>query len=217
VALIVMDVETRSTGIPSKRSWMSSDGRDRDPDFADLTARDRRVGVIAHLGREVEGHRKPGLPLVAEGNGSACSSPSPSRSPRTAAWSRTVPRYIVGMNARVNRRPSGNAEVLAEHRGREVVGPLHAFERRTPRRHEPSFSSGGVIRSSMLHFRRSSRLHHSGICRASSADSCRAYLKDSSAAVSARACPRLDGSGRTRPRRRGHPFARSQLMVRGLP
>ena len=36
---------------------------DRHPDTADLALRLRRVGVVAHLGRQVEGDRQPGLPL----------------------------------------------------------------------------------------------------------------------------------------------------------
>ena len=37
--------------------------RDRHADLADLAARERCVGVVAGLGREVEGHRQPGLTL----------------------------------------------------------------------------------------------------------------------------------------------------------
>ncbi len=40
--------------------------RDRDPDPADLALGGRRVGVVAHLGRQVEGHRQAGLALVQE-------------------------------------------------------------------------------------------------------------------------------------------------------
>src|SRR6185503_2203506 len=42
------------------------EGGDRDPDLADLPARDRRVGVVAHLGREVEGDRQSRLALVEQ-------------------------------------------------------------------------------------------------------------------------------------------------------
>jgi hypothetical protein len=37
---------------------------DRDPDLADLAVRDRVVGVVAHLGRQVKGHRQPGTACV---------------------------------------------------------------------------------------------------------------------------------------------------------
>ena len=38
--------------------------RDRDADLADLAAGERVVGVVPGLGRQVEGDRQPGLPLV---------------------------------------------------------------------------------------------------------------------------------------------------------
>ena len=45
---------------------MSARLRDRDADPADLALRLGRVGVVAHLGRQVEGDRQPGLALVEE-------------------------------------------------------------------------------------------------------------------------------------------------------
>ncbi len=40
--------------------------RDGDPDLADLAVGGRRVGIVAHLRGQVEGHREPRLPLVEE-------------------------------------------------------------------------------------------------------------------------------------------------------
>ena len=55
-ALIVIDVESLSRGRPPKRVRMSSIESIATPDLADLTVGDRLVGVVAHLGRQVEGH-----------------------------------------------------------------------------------------------------------------------------------------------------------------
>ena len=57
-ALIVIEVETLSSGMPSNSSAHVVDRVDRDADLADLAVRDRRVGVVAHLGRQVEGDRQ---------------------------------------------------------------------------------------------------------------------------------------------------------------
>ena len=57
---MVIDVETWSSGMPSKRTPHVVDRVDRDADLADLAVRDRVVGVVAHLGRQVEGDRQPG-------------------------------------------------------------------------------------------------------------------------------------------------------------
>ena len=64
--------------------------RDRDADLADLAARQLVVGVVAGLGRQVEGDREPGLAL---GEVAAVQLVGPSRAssgPRTCASSRAV-------------------------------------------------------------------------------------------------------------------------------
>ena len=55
VALIVIDVETRSSGMPSKSVGHVLDRVDRDADAADFAGRERMVGVVAHLRRQIEG------------------------------------------------------------------------------------------------------------------------------------------------------------------
>ena len=61
VALIVIDVETRSSGMPSSSACMSSTVSIATPDPADLARGARRIGVDAHLRRQVERDREPGL------------------------------------------------------------------------------------------------------------------------------------------------------------
>ena len=56
VALIVIDVDTRSSGIPSKSSVHVLDRVDRDADAADFARGHRMVGVVAHLRRQIERH-----------------------------------------------------------------------------------------------------------------------------------------------------------------
>ena len=54
VALIVIDVDTRSSGIPSNSSRHVLDRVDRHADPPDLAGRERVVGVVAHLRRQIE-------------------------------------------------------------------------------------------------------------------------------------------------------------------
>jgi len=65
-ALIVIDVDTSSSGIPSKTVSKSSKGVDSDARTPHLALGHRRVGVVPHLGREVERHREPGGALIDE-------------------------------------------------------------------------------------------------------------------------------------------------------
>ena len=50
-----------------------ADVRDGNADLADLAAGQHMVGIIAGLGRQVEGHRKAGLALGQIGAVTACS------------------------------------------------------------------------------------------------------------------------------------------------
>ena len=54
VALIVIDVETRSSGMPSNSVRHVLDRVDRDADAADFAGGERVIGVVAHLRRQVE-------------------------------------------------------------------------------------------------------------------------------------------------------------------
>ena len=66
------------------------------PDLADLAGRDRRVGVVAHLGGQVEGDRKARGPVRRSAGGSGRWTPWRCRSPRTGAWSTAWSVYIDG-------------------------------------------------------------------------------------------------------------------------
>ena len=60
---MVIEVFISASGMPSKRARRSPRWRDRDADLADLAAGELVVGVVAGLGRQVEGDREAGLAL----------------------------------------------------------------------------------------------------------------------------------------------------------
>ena len=62
-ALIVIEVETRSSGNAVEDGLHVGERVDRDADLADLAGRALVVGVEPHLGRQVEGGREAGLAL----------------------------------------------------------------------------------------------------------------------------------------------------------
>ena len=66
MALMVIEVLTSSSGMPANRVSMSASERDRDADPAHLALGLGGVGVVAHLGRQVEGDRQAGLALLEE-------------------------------------------------------------------------------------------------------------------------------------------------------
>ncbi len=66
VALIVNDVDTRSSGMPSKTRSMSASVSIATPTLPDLAGRERVIRVQAHLRRQVERDREPGLALLEE-------------------------------------------------------------------------------------------------------------------------------------------------------
>ncbi len=73
---------------------------DRDPDPADLALGFARVGVVAHLGRQIERHRQPGLALLEE-----------------------VPEAAVGLLGRGEPRVLAHRpEPAAVHRGLDAAG-----------------------------------------------------------------------------------------------
>ena len=101
-ALIVIDVETSSSGSPSKSRRMSSIESIATPDLADLAVRDLGVGVVAHLGRQVERDRRARRCRWRRAACSARWTPWRCRSRRTAASSTGRPVYIDGYTPRVN-------------------------------------------------------------------------------------------------------------------
>ena len=58
---IVIDTLMRSSGMPSNRIFMSSTESIATPAFADIADHARMIGVIAAMGRQIEGDRQPGL------------------------------------------------------------------------------------------------------------------------------------------------------------
>ena len=66
MALIVIDVDTRSSGMPSSSRRHVVDGVDRDAGLAHLALGARVIGVQAHLGRQIERHAEPRLPLLEQ-------------------------------------------------------------------------------------------------------------------------------------------------------
>ena len=101
VALIVIDVDTRVERDAVEQHVHVLDRVDRDADAADFAERARRIGVDAHLRRQVERDaRAPSAPRRADG-GSARSSRR--AVPKPAYWRivHSRPRYIVGCTPRV--------------------------------------------------------------------------------------------------------------------
>ena len=93
------------------------------PTRPDLAQRARRIGVDAHLRRQVERDRQPGLPGVEQLAGSARSSPRAVPKPAYCRMVHSRPRYIVGWTPRVN----GNCPGSPRSRrvvDRRVVGPV---------------------------------------------------------------------------------------------
>ena len=66
VALIVIDVETLSSGMSVEQRVHVLDAVDRDADTADLALRARRIRVDPHLRREIERDAQPGLAGVEQ-------------------------------------------------------------------------------------------------------------------------------------------------------
>ena len=85
---MVMDVETRSRGIPSNSSCASRYARDGDADPAGLASRHVSIGVVSHLGRQVEGDAQSVLAVVQEIAKAPVRLRRPIRSRRTGASSR---------------------------------------------------------------------------------------------------------------------------------
>ena len=60
---MVIEVFISASGMPSNRLAHVAEMGDRHADLADLAAGQRVIGIVAGLGRQVEGDRKPGLAL----------------------------------------------------------------------------------------------------------------------------------------------------------
>ena len=66
VELIVIDVDTRSSGIAVEERRHVFDRVDRDADAADLARGERMIRVVPHLGRQIEGDAEAGHALREE-------------------------------------------------------------------------------------------------------------------------------------------------------
>ena len=99
-ALIVMLMLTLSSGMPSSSVSMSASDEIATPDLADFAQRQRIVGVVADLGRQVECDAQPGLPLrqqvavalVALGRGAETRHTGASSRSGRGTWSAGRPR-----------------------------------------------------------------------------------------------------------------------------
>ena len=113
VALMVIDVETRSSGIPSRSRACPRRCRSPRPRGRPRpAARGESESIPICVGRS-KATDKPGLSRGQQVAGSAHWSPPPCRSRRIAAWSRGGPRYIVGWMPRVNGKRPGSASAVA--------------------------------------------------------------------------------------------------------
>ena len=61
---IVIDTLIRSSGIPSNSCSHVVDRVDRHPGHADVAGHPRMIGVVAAVGRQVEGDREPFCPAA---------------------------------------------------------------------------------------------------------------------------------------------------------
>ena len=101
VALIVIDVDTLSSGISSSSVCMSSTVSIATPTRPDFAQRARRIRIDAHLRRQIERDAQPRLP----GGEQQPEPPFVSAAVPNPAYCRMVhrrPRYMVGCTPRVN-------------------------------------------------------------------------------------------------------------------
>ena len=113
VELMVIDVDTRSSGIPSNSSAMSSMESMATPTRPTSPAASTVIGVVAHLGGQIERHAESRDPVLEQ-------LPDTARFdsvavPKPAYW-RIVhrrPRYIVGWMPRVKGRLARPAQIAS--------------------------------------------------------------------------------------------------------
>ncbi len=126
--LMVIDVVTWPSGMPSKRVSMSRQRGDRHAALPHLAQRQRVVGVAPHQGRA--GRRRP------RGRVTPCSSRYLKRAlvwralPKPANWRmvQTLPRYMVSWTPRVNGNWPGIAEIAVVVEVRDVLGPVQRLD-----------------------------------------------------------------------------------------
>ena len=163
VALMVIEVETRSSGIPSKRSSMSGSARDGHPHLAHLAPRHGVVGVVAHLGGQVERHAEAGLPLPEE----VAVAPVGLRrraEARVLAHRPEAPAVHGGLDAARERVLAGKAEVAEIVEGGEVGRRVEGLDgrpaggREEPRALRRACAAGRAAGVRASHARRASSI-----------------------------------------------------------
>ena len=113
VELIVIEVETWSSGMPSNSSSMSSSDEIATPTLPTSPVASVVVGVVAHLRRQVEGHREAGLALLQQvavalvGLLGGAEAGVLAHGPEAAAVHGRLHAAGEGMHARVAEPPSG--------------------------------------------------------------------------------------------------------------
>ena len=170
---------------------MSARRRDRDADPADLALRLRRVRVVAHLGRQVERDRQPGLALLEQ----VAEAPVRLRGGREAGVlahrpeAAAVHRRLDAAGERVLARPAEVALLVEAGRVGRVVGGVDVRRSRWSRRSVANRCAPLAGRPRPLVARRVAR-------RASARDGVGRRHRDHRPARS----PELDRVGRPRPR-----------------
>ena len=104
-------------------------------DLARLATRHRRVGIVAHLGRQIEGHRETGLSLLEQ---EAVALVRLDRGPEAGVLPhgpQAFPMHL-GVHAPGERKLPGRAELRGQAVGRGVLGPVDGLQRLPPRRLE---------------------------------------------------------------------------------
>src|SRR5213596_3458365 len=108
------------------------DRGDRDPHLADFAARHRRVRVIAHLRRQIEGDRQPRLALLEQE--AVALVRLGGRAETGVLPHGPVPRPVhLAVDPARERKRAGLAEVVPPPVASHVVRTVHGLERRGPR------------------------------------------------------------------------------------
>ena len=107
VALIVIDVETRSSGMPSNSVAMSSIESIATPTRPTSPGGERMVRVVAHLRRQIEGDAQAADALREQIAVARDSIPRRVANPAYCRIVHSRPRYIVGWMPRVNGNSPG--------------------------------------------------------------------------------------------------------------
>ena len=126
VALMVIEVEMRSSGMSGEEALHVFDGVDGDADFADFADGHGRVGVVADLRGQVEGDGKAGGSLVEEEFVTAVALFCIAHA-GVLAHGPEASAVHGGLDAAGEGKFAGKGEVAARGKGGEVVGGVEGF------------------------------------------------------------------------------------------